>query len=450
MTKKKNKIASMYQVPGAVNALIKQGVEASKIIDRLWQEVEPDALSIEEVGKEIKRIVKTHPNYKLIQDLKKAQMAMDKSSKDSLIYYFNEEVMRESTIDKSRLMAIYPKFDFASNVYMCDFDYDPYNVRKFFQIEGNWKYNTYVPPFWQEQYFYHGVEIEDCKLPEVYDRFFKHFTDGDELSYNYVLDWLANSLKGKNYCMLTAIGNQGVGKGVLGEIMMHLFGADNYADTQRVTKSNFNAQILNKRFIFVDELKATNEEEENKLKVLINDYIEVEKKGVDAQRHKNYASIYIASNSMDAIKLRGDDRRFSVVTLSDEKLINVFDPDEISSLFKHDNIEALARYLWNRKYDKEKLFHVFITERTEQIRQASLTEWQEYFMDELVDKYKGEIIPCSDLADEIVDALGAKYKISRKALNKFSEIYPDVFAVIRHGSPRKYKVEFFNKENRND
>ena len=210
MTKKKNKIASMYQVPGAVNALIKQGVEASKIIDRLWQEVEPDALSIEEVGKEIKRIVKTHPNYKLIQDLKKAQMAMDKSSKDSLIYYFNEEVMRESTIDKSRLMAIYPKFDFASNVYMCDFDYDPYNVRKFFQIEGNWKYNTYVPPFWQEQYFYHGVEIEDCKLPEVYDRFFKHFTDGDELSYNYVLDWLANSLKGKNYCMLTAIGNQGV------------------------------------------------------------------------------------------------------------------------------------------------------------------------------------------------------------------------------------------------
>ena len=45
---------------------------------------------------------------------------------------------------------------------------------------------------------------------------------------------------------------------------------------------------------------------------------------------------------------------------------------------------------------------------------------------------------------EIVDNLGAKYKVSRKAMQRFEEIYPTLFRVGRMGPKKKYCVEFFN------
>jgi hypothetical protein len=51
---------------------------------------------------------------------------------------------------------------------------------------------------------------------------------------------------------------------------------------------------------------------------------------------------------MDAVKLSADDRRFSIVCLTEKKLIEVMRSDEIKALTMPENIDKLARYLYYR------------------------------------------------------------------------------------------------------
>jgi phage/plasmid-associated DNA primase len=125
--------------------------------------------------------------------------------------------------------------------------------------------------------------------------------------------------------------------------MRLLVGEKNFhtSDTRLITK-DFNKQFKNKRIVFCDEIQILKVEHVNKFKALINDMIEIEGKGENAVEVKNYASIYIASNNFDSIRLTDDDRRFSIIELTDEKLIAHMSTDQISSLIEADNIQEVS------------------------------------------------------------------------------------------------------------
>lgn len=76
----------------------------------------------------------------------------------------------------------------------------------------------------------------------IYKDFFEHLVNNDKDSFDYLLDWLSFSITGRNQTMLVAVGEQGIGKGILGEIMRELHGHENYAFTSdRSLSGNFNS-----------------------------------------------------------------------------------------------------------------------------------------------------------------------------------------------------------------
>ena len=176
---------------------------------------------------------------------------------------------------------------------------------------------------------YKEVERVD-KMPELFHRFFIHLSNGKESEYDYIIKWLANAIQDRNFCVLAAIGAPGIGKGVLGNIMLGLVGLSNFTKTDnKLISKDFNAQIRNKRLVFCDEINIKKTNHMNKFKDLVNDKIEIEGKGKDAKLDDNYASIYVASNNLDSLYIPENDRRFSVVELTNNRLDSNFTVKEI-------------------------------------------------------------------------------------------------------------------------
>lgn len=442
-----------------VLSLVKFGQNENSIRSIMRGKVPTDVYDDDMLDLLISDTLEDHPNFDLMQNIVTSKLAVNKQSDDNLVYFFNTSTRKEDFMKTSKLNQMFTKFDFASKVHFCDFEYNPEVFNKFFKVDGVQKYNLFNPPFWMADYFFEGTEIPKSEMPEVYDRYLKHFTNNHAESYEYVLDWMANSLRRRNQCILTAIGNQGTGKGVLGEIMRRLWCpdsnfknhmADNFDGKKGSDfKKEFNGFLENKKVFYIDEITINNIDQEDRVKVLVNDFIDIEKKGEDSKTIQNYASIYCSSNSMNAIRLRADDRRFSVLEMSSDNLNTIFTDKEIKmKIFSAENIKALGQYLWHRVVDPKKMNKVFVTERTKAVRESSLREWEEYFIEELCQTYKGKRVRVTDVSDEIENNFGSKFRPSRSALKKLEELYPHKFKVWKPGKTefsdgrRVYVVDF--------
>jgi hypothetical protein len=443
-----------------INNLIKFGVSREEIDRILKAKVPVDQVPTRSLNDLIRDTVEAHPNYDFIQQLMTSQLIMDKQSDDNKIYFFNKELRKIDHTTKSKITSLITKFDFTSNVYYCNFEYNPEVHKKIYKDDYKTQYyNLYNPPFWMQGKFYEGEKIPNAELPDIYKKYLKHFTNNHKDSYEYVLDWLANGFKRRNFCILTAIGNQGTGKGVLGQIMKRLWSpTDNFPEKKNVGenydevkgssfKKEFNGFLENKTMFYIDEIKIESVDQEDRVKVLVNDYISVENKGEDARTIKNYASIYVSSNNFDAIRLRADDRRFSVLEMSSKSLLSIFTLKEvIEGLYDPENIRQLGYYLWNREVDPMKMTKVFVTERTKRVREASLKEWEEYFIETICEENRGKKFTVTEASDMITDNFGVKFRPSRRALKKLEELYPNKFKVYKPkaepGKSRLWHVEF--------
>ena len=214
--------------------------------------------------------------------------------------------------------------------------------------------------------------------------------------------------------------------------MQKLVGESNFSLTDnRLVQKEFNAQILNKKLVYIDELKIKNANEENRLKLLINDTVEVEKKGVDSMNVDNWASLYVSSNDFDSIKLRGDDRRFSIVQLTDKKLIEVMSGDDIQSLFEDENVERLAFYLMNREVDADRMKRVFVSARTMDVREAALKQWEEWIIESYYPTVRGENVVVHDVTTMVEERYGSRVRPTRRAFQSLSERFPEILKVKR-------------------
>lgn len=395
-----------------------------------------------------------YPDYDLIQKVVKNKLVRDIDGDFKTYFIIDEDSRDVQSISSSVLASLFCKtYSFKDKLYTASFDYRP-DVLKILLKEGTkWVYNTYDPPPWLIDHFYSAGKVpveKESVVPEMYDKFFRHLLDNDQSSYDYLLDWLANAMRSKNYCILCTIGAKGIGKGILGSIMMHLVGEKNYNETKtNMLNSNFNGQLKDKKIVYIDEINVTSAREEDTLKLMVNDYIEIEQKGIDAKLCRNFANIYISSNNLDSIQLSGDQRRFSIVNLTEEKLLNKMSFKQIADLKDPKNVKKLAHFLFHREVDEDKMLKVFISERTEQVRFHSMNSWQEWLLFEYAPDYYGKPVKVTDIGSAVEDHFGSKQRPGRPALLKLQNRFPEFLEVkkVKNNRKQEWIVEFKDPDN---
>lgn len=439
MNKKPAQIRDIASVEVFTRRQIRFGDSSDTIIQKLKYQGIEEHLKPGLVEEVVRQTCYDFPNYSIIQLIMQSRIAIDKDSRDIRVIDYKNK--RHVSITQDRLRELFdPKVDLEHKKYFCDYVYNPERLDIFYR-DGDfsvWQFNIYQPPFWLEDYYYSGGKKEVPRLdtiPELYSKFLKHLVNEDPVSYNYILDWISNALHRRNYCILTTIGNQGIGKGVLGNIMKGLFGDENYFETKNILKGKFNGQLYGKKLVYCDEIDLKTKEEEDRLKSLINDTIEVEEKYKEAKNTDNYGNIYLSSNNIDSIRLTADDRRFSIVNLTDIPLISKYKTHEIESLLDPENVRQLAHYLYYREVDVNRMSKVLITEHTEKVRAGRLFPWQDYFLDEYCYKNQGKVFKVQVISDAIMDKFGGKFGVGRRKLSELQTMYPQKFKVVYRPDP---------------
>ena len=201
-------------------------------------------------------------------------------------------------------------------------EYNPSKKVGVFRRENKLYINTHIPPRIKPEKGDVGLFINYINglIPIEKDR--------DEL-----IRWCATLSEHPeikmNYGVLLVSEMQGVGKSTLGEkILAPLVGIDNFvAPTEKtIVDSSFNSWIAHKRLALVNEIYAGNSNAaSNKLKSVVTEKtITINKKFVDEYTIENWVHLICCSNSIRALKLDLDDRRWFVPRVSEEKRPNDF------------------------------------------------------------------------------------------------------------------------------
>lgn len=367
------------------------------------------------------------------------------------------------TISRSTLTDLFDKaVKVTRRVHRYRFIYNPYMNKAIYQNDlGRWFYNVYQPPTWQHEFFYDSENEEIpfvATIPPLYERFFLHLTNNSPTSYQYLIDWIANGLHTRNYCILTTIGKQGVGKGVLGQIMRKLFGESNSHEgkASRILSGNFNSQIHNKRFVYIDEIKIENQRQEDEIKSLVNNIVEVEKKGLDAIQSDNYANIYISSNNFDALKISGDDRRFSILDLTETRLEDAVPEEDIQSYLNDDDIKQLAFFLWHhgKTVDRAKMKRILVSERQNEVRDDSLSDWEEWLLNDYAIDHEEEEISLQEISNAVNEYANHVYKPGRKAIQSLAHRFPSRIKVgpmkDKSSGKRVWSIKFYKLDKKSN
>lgn len=158
--------------------------------------------------------------------------------------------------------------------------------------------------------------------------FARHLVPDDQ-DRTELFRWCATLIARPNikmmYGMLLISETQGVGKGTLGEkILAPLVGPRNvsYPSEAEIVDSNYNYWASHKRLAVVHEIYAGHSAKAyNKLKSIITDHnIVVSQKYMANYLIENWIHIFACSNSIRALKLTMDDRRWFVPKITDDKL----------------------------------------------------------------------------------------------------------------------------------
>ncbi|MBR0876894.1 bifunctional DNA primase/polymerase [Bradyrhizobium liaoningense] len=142
--------------------------------------------------------------------------------------------------------------------------------------------------------------------------------DGDDALYEYVINWLAFMIQKPNVPAESALifhGDQGIGKGTLGNAVAHIIGRHALAvGSAEMLTGRFNSHLQDILFLFADEaVKPYDKAAANKLKHLITEKrITIEGKGRDAVEARNIIHIMMASNENWIIEAARNERRYVV------------------------------------------------------------------------------------------------------------------------------------------
>jgi hypothetical protein len=330
--------------------------------------------------------------------------------------------------------------DYSRNrIVLAKFDYNPSKPSVFEDADARNVFNTHVSPAWVERFLETVGEIpERSVLPGIMEDFFRHFTGGCDDSFEYLLDWIATAIQNRNRTILTAIGEQGTGKGLTAQILKQLVGESNFVNTRdEVLKAKFNGQLKNKRLVNIDEVAIKTNEHHDRLKDLVNDFIEIERKGENAVTVRNFASYYISSNRQSAVRPEAGDRRFSIIQVTDKKIQETELRHRIETeLLLNQTIAEAGAFFYHRKVLRN-MDVPFRSRRYEEVIAASLTPWQEWLLEEVTKPGWPTAESLSALQDRVSTKFGTRP--NREVFEEFARLYPQVLSLHRIGKIREVR-----------
>jgi hypothetical protein len=233
--------------------------------------------------------------------------------------------------------------------------------------------------------------------------FLKFFLSNDDASIDYALQWMSISLRERNLTFLTLLASQGSGKGTLTRLLELIHGEKNAKQIKAESiNARFNSFLAGATLLTINEITKLNNLQLDSIKLLNEGTLQIENKGVDKMRHiENHLNVIISSNNLDALKITSDDRRYSIIEVSDEKLQNRFPnlKDFRDELYCDETIAQFAAFLWHRPYEEKTVYTPFKSKANETLIESMRREpYQEELEGRLVDEFKGFVLLASDLA----------------------------------------------------
>jgi hypothetical protein len=229
---------------------------------------------------------------------------------------------------------------------------------------------------------------------------------GNEVYYEYLLNWMARAVKHPERPGLVAIvlrGGRGVGKSFFAHTFGKLFGRH----YMQISNSghlvgNFNSHLRDLVVLFADEaFFAGDKKHESILKTLVTEeQMAIEAKGIDVEMAPNCIHLIMASNDLHVIPAGGDERRFFMVDVGDAKKQNIdyfraiteqmerkIDKDGKESTDKKDEnsgYKALLNYLRTMDIEDFEVRHVPNTPALREQKLLSLSVVEEWWYQKLL------------------------------------------------------------------
>lgn len=191
------------------------------------------------------------------------------------------------------------------------------------------------------------------------DYIFKVLANERKDVFNYIMDWLANlfqNVEDKQTALLFK-SDYGTGKGVFNELCRRLMGKWLCYDLNKLSDltRNFNSDLVNKKLIFVSELKELGKDNRtcfSTLKSLITDKEQMtEAKFKDRENIKSFSCYILNSNYHIPFTIIKSDRRFNIFSCGDHyKQNNIYYKNLLDNYINNDDvIQHLLTFLLRRK-----------------------------------------------------------------------------------------------------
>jgi len=426
-----------------------------------------EAREVPIVNSQFEKACEAFPDFEIIQKVLSLQFIMDAECGKYYLLDPEAKKVEEITVHALRTMFTAEAFKHIQRYRLntTKMGYNPNSNALFYTDETSFlkKVNLYRPASWQVEYFFEDLKPPVTPLPDVYKEYLEHLTNKSELSYTYLLNFMASCVQAnkKAFTYCTLLGGQGIGKGVLFHILKGLLGPENVAEIRanRLAEVKFNAFAKNKKLLFFDELCIRNELDEQQLKFYVNPTLEIEEKGKDSKQYINYANILIASNSMNNLRVENDDRRYSFADMGPNKLDILSNSKykmEIKTyvetvLLNKSNLEQLGRFLLNFKIDDNMINDPIKSEAKKNQKLHSLQDWEVAIFRQMAPTYAGKelTLPEAKIAlQDITD--NSKINPGREKWNQLSQKVPGFFKrtkkYLENGS-QVYCIKFEKLDN---
>lgn len=427
----------------------KAGVPLNEIVEN-YMGKQKQAITVENYNR-LLAIFQDHtkyfPNYPLVLNVLSKKFIMDLQTDRYFIY--DEEIKRMTPVLKASLQNVFSPKAFQviqdTRLFSVCLGYNPNSTTLFYEKAGMRYVNLYRPADWQFPYMYDGVPVHKVDIPARYKALFMHLCNHKTVSYNYLINFLAATVqpnkKPKTY--LTLLGKQGVGKNTLVDIMIKVLEKDNVTTfTEKSLRDvKFNGTFKNKKLIMFDEVLVKNDGDEKFLKDFVNDTINIEEKGKDRREYDNFASIILAANSLAAVKISPDDRRYSFLDLPEKTLIQFHQEQNIPMSFDEyrgnyiladSEIEKLGIFLLGHAVDQDVLLRPLESETRYKQKDESLSDWEAVVFDVMSPRFAGKEITLNEANQQLAEIVDVKQaKFSRDSWKRLSQTKPGFFTRIR-------------------
>lgn len=239
---------------------------------------------------------------------------------------------------------------------------------------------------------YDSFHEKDKEAVEKMKEFYKNiWCNGNEEYYNYLIDWIANLMKGnKNTTFLYLKGGQGIGKSRGTDFIYNCIGESLSLESKSdPLKTRFNKILFGKLFVIFEELeKSTDNEWEtinaNLKRLATSDKYVFEEKNEKAFQSDNIINIVVNTNR-EAVK-DSEGRRVVILPVSSKKKGKV------------DYWKELTKNCF-----KSSVFHAFYC----------------HMLEHNTTNFNAQVVPQSDIKEELlIDRLHSVYKFI-----KFNYIY---------------------------